>query len=107
MWRLMFLFSLCTALTLTVYNNAYFEPTIIQSIISTIVQIDSRTNCACQCFSNAMCLTAMFLGRNKSCMLFFAKLEEGTLKMMPINEMASVLTFSNKALPGMCIISFL
>lgn len=98
MWLLFFFFSLCMSSPLLIYNNAKFEPNDNHFLLDAISPMTSQIGCVCACFNNSICLTITYLGINHSCWLFSARLEQGILRVISTNIIASVLTFKNKTL---------
>jgi hypothetical protein len=75
LWIVLFL-SACSLDRLTVYNNARFEANDIHFLLDTKISVNSQIECACWCFNDTMCLTAIYSGIDQSCTLFFARLDE-------------------------------
>jgi len=101
---IIFFFCFSFSSPLSIYENAKFEPNSIYLTLDNITQIYSQIDCACLCFTNDKCLTATYFGVEQRCILFMTTLDQGTVSLMTTNEMASVLTFKNKTLPGKCLL---
>ncbi len=103
LWMIFF-FYFSFSSSLTIYENAKFEPNSIYLTLDNITQIYSQIDCVCLCYANVKCLTATYFGVERRCVLFMTTLDQGTVSLMTTNEMTSVLTFKNKTLPGKCLL---
>lgn len=92
--HLVFLFT--TILSLTVYNNARFDPTGIGYMLNSQPLINSVNACLCECFNNVTCSTTTYLGINQTCILFSAQLNQGQLRVVPSIINAKVYYFGNR-----------
>ena len=86
-----------STILLKVYENARFEPFDNQSIISNLSGIHSRDLCICYCRWNTTCLTVMYSGYDRYCILYGAQLEDGQLRVMPILTNSTVISIRNKS----------
>jgi hypothetical protein len=84
-----------STISITVYNNAQFEPTYTSSVLSSLSSVATLNACQCYCYDDSLCITGTFLGIDQSCVLFGAQLIQGQLKIM-INSLASVFSFPNR-----------
>ena len=94
---LLFIFS-CSAVPLTIYNNARFESNISDWFWRNISHIISRDQCACQCYFDQWCLTASYSTADQQCSMFSARLYEGQMYVVPTSRQSNVLYFTNKTL---------
>ena len=90
--------SFCIATPMVVYDNARFEPSDFRFSLTNLSNVISRGICACQCFTNPMCLTAIYFGRKQQCFLFFTRLWQGMMRLVVLSENTSVINFVYKAL---------
>lgn len=99
---ILFLFacsSSISAISIVIYKNAQFIPTNTTVKLADLYSINSQDECACQCFVNSSsCLTASYVGLNRSCSLFSTKIKFNWLQKMANMTNASVLTFANESL---------
>ncbi len=86
--------------SITIYNNAQFVPINASYKLVDLFLVNSQNECICQCFANVKCLTTTYFGINKSCSLFSAQLRKNWLQLMLTIRNASVISFSNKSIPG-------
>ncbi|CAF1422165.1 unnamed protein product [Adineta steineri] len=88
-----------STIPITIYKNAQFVPTNTNLKLADQFSINSLNECACQCLNNSQCLTATYIGINKSCSMFSAQVKRSWLQIQTTIMDASVLTFSNESLP--------
>ncbi|CAF0823740.1 unnamed protein product [Adineta steineri] len=81
---------LSTTTPVTVYNNAYFNPTDIHCLLSNLSSISSVNDCLCQCYNNTICFTVNYFGTTHQCILYFAQLNQGQLRVATTAIDASV-----------------
>ncbi len=102
--RVMLLLFVCCLLTSTirigVYKDAQFVPTNTNLKLADLFSIRARDECICQCLANSKCITATYIGINKSCSLFSTQVKVNWLQKMANITNASVITFANESLPG-------
>ncbi|UJR12199.1 hypothetical protein I4U23_016376 [Adineta vaga] len=79
-----------------VYRNSYFEPSDTRYVLSNLSSISSINDCLCMCISNMICYTAAYYGINQRCILFFAQLNLGQLRVASTSVNASVYSFGNR-----------
>ena len=89
----------CSAVPLTIVDNARFEPTVSNMFLKNLSNILSRDQCACQCYSDPYCLTATYSGIDQQCSLFFARPQQSELHVLVTVKASSVMYFTNKTLP--------
>ena len=94
------LISSVKGIPMLVYENARFVPFDVHFFLYNITDIPSQGICACQCYEDPMCLTAIYSGIIQQCSLYFARLEQGFMQVFIKNENTGVLNFPNKTLPG-------
>jgi hypothetical protein len=51
--------------------------------------------CACQCYTDSLCINGAFIGINQSCTLYSASLQQGQIQAM-INSDASLISFTDR-----------
>ena len=86
--------------SMTVIKNAQFNPNQSSARLMNIRSIDSQLRCACQCWTDSMCTTAVYRGINQTCSLFAAQLGQGQLSMVFLIENTTTVSFPNKSIPG-------
>ncbi|CAF0974474.1 unnamed protein product [Rotaria sp. Silwood1] len=92
---LVFLFTATTRYT--VYRNAQFDPIDRRYIINSFSSISSAYTCLCQCYNNVICFIVTYFGSNQTCLLFFAQLSQGKLRVVPTIANAKVYYFGNRS----------
>lgn len=97
---LFFFLTFISTIPISIYNNALFNPIDAHFIVANLSSIQSQNICICQCISNSMCITATYNGYYQYCLLYFAQLYEGQLKLMTTDSMSSVIYFNNKTISG-------
>jgi hypothetical protein len=97
---LLHLIFLSTTITLTVYNNARFNPIDKRYMIGTLLSTNSVNACLCECYNNVICFTANYNNVNQTCLLYFAQLNQGQLFVVPTIMNAQVYDFGNRSFPG-------
>ena len=85
--------SLSIAISVTVYNDARFDPFDTNDTLANLVSIMSVNACFCQCYNNSVCLTANYVLANQTCSLYSAQLSEGWLRLVPTSTNAQVFSF--------------
>lgn len=98
MFYLAILSILRSTTALILYSNAQFVPSNNQLISKNISQVNSLNNCSCLCFNDPFCLTLSYRAVAMTCTLYEASLDEGILRVISTDQMASVITFGNKIL---------
>ncbi len=88
-------FTFVSAIPMTIYNNARLDPGDVQNQLINIISVATRDECACQCYTDALCITGAFIGINQSCVLYSASLQQGQVGLM-INSDASVFSFPER-----------
>jgi hypothetical protein len=83
-----------------VIKDAQFIPDESLFQLDNISSIKNQLSCACQCWSNSMCVTATYQGTNKTCSLFSAQLWQGQLSSIITNKNTTTITFANRSVPG-------
>jgi hypothetical protein len=91
---------LISTIPIAIYKNARFDPFDNHSIIYNFSLIESRQVCICQCFMTATCKTAAYNGYYQYCVIYFAYLQEGQLRVMTIDANSSVISLRNMMYPG-------
>ena len=85
---------------MTVIQNAQFNANEASFWLINISSINNQMDCACQCWTNSICITAMYQGINKICSLFVAQLWQGQLKLVVTTENITTISFPNKTITG-------
>jgi hypothetical protein len=83
-----------------VIKDAQFIPDESLFQLDNISSIKNQLSCACQCWSNSMCVTATYEATNKICSLFSAQLWQGQLSSIITNKNTTTITFANRNIPG-------
>lgn len=93
---------------ISVYSNARFDPIDIRFKLANLSSIESLDICTCKCYNDPMCLTANYIGMNNNCLLYFAQLWQGQLKLLTQNQNATVIYFEYKEISGKyCFMKFI
>jgi hypothetical protein len=87
-------------MSITVYKNARFDPIDARSMMSTFSPISTVDACRCECYNNIICSTATYFGINRTCVLFYAQLNQGQLRVVPTVINATVSFFGNRSSSG-------
>lgn len=87
-------------LSITVYNNARFDPVDTGYVLRNPPLISSTNNCLCECFNNITCHIATYVSINQTCVLFSAQLSQGNLKVVPSVLNATVYYLRNRNTAG-------
>ncbi len=85
---------------LNVYDNARFDPIDKRYMIRTSLSTSSVNDCLCECYNIAICFTANYFAINQTCLLYFAQLNQGQLRVVPTIMSAKVYDFGNRSFPG-------
>ena len=102
MFKILFLLvCVCSTDQISQYKNAQFVPNDIHFLFDMKNSVNSICDCVSYCSNNSMCLTAVYSDLSKQCTLLSAKLNQGQLQLRTTDLMMSVLSFTNKTLPGM------
>ena len=80
---------------MTIYTNAWFEPSNVANTMTNLISTATMEQCACQCSNNSLCVTGTYFGINQTCVLFSAHLWQGQIRII-INIYATVFTFINR-----------
>jgi len=88
-------FTFVSAIPMIMYNNAGFDPEDVHTQLINTISVATGDECACQCYTNSLCITGAFIGINQSCVLYSASLQQGQVGLM-INSDASVISFPER-----------
>ncbi len=78
-----------------VYKDARFVPTDTQNQLINTISVATQNECACQCYTNSLCITGAFIGINQNCTLYSASLQQGEIQAM-FNSDASLISFPDR-----------
>jgi hypothetical protein len=84
-----------TTVPMTIYNNAWFDPSNVANTITILVSATTMEKCACQCYNNSLCVTGTYFGINQTCVLSSAHIWQGQLHLI-INVFVKVFSFINR-----------
>ncbi|CAF1510083.1 unnamed protein product [Adineta ricciae] len=90
---------------ITLYRNAYFSPFDSRYLLSNLSSINSTNSCLCQCSSNPLCSTLIYSSKAQFCILFFANLNQGQLKLVTTNIDTNVYSFNNRSSTNITIMT--
>jgi hypothetical protein len=88
---------LSMTMSVVTYTNAYFDPIDTRYVLSNLSSISSANGCLCKCYSSAICYTVTYYSINQTCVLFFAQLYQGRLRLASTSVNASVYSFGNRS----------
>ena len=97
---LYFVFFPTTIESIIVYGNARFDPFDTRFILTQPFSVASVENCICECLNNTICFTATYFGINQTCLLFFAQMYQGELRVVPMIMNATVYFLDGKTTIG-------
>jgi hypothetical protein len=84
---------------IVLYINAKFDPMNTRYAVSNLSSISSIDACVCLCLNNVICSTGTYFGINQTCLLYFAQLSQGQLRVVPTVVNAAVYS-GNKSIGG-------
>ena len=87
-------------MSISMYNNARFDPTDTRFILNSLSSVSSANACICQCYSHTICFIANYFGINRTCLLYLAQLNQGQLRVVPTVFNAAVYSFRNRSVGG-------
>ncbi|CAF1454736.1 unnamed protein product, partial [Adineta ricciae] len=94
---LIFLIPSVMTTPINLYRNAYFSPFDSRYLLSNLSSINSTNSCLCQCSSDPLCSTLIYSSKTQFCILFFANLNQGQLKLVTTNTDTNVYSFNNRS----------
>lgn len=84
-----------STIPITKYDNAQFIPDQGSDLI-TMLQLQTRDQCICQCSMNAVCTTVTYSGIDQSCSLYSSQFRREKLQLVTYDLNYVVFTLSNR-----------